>query len=209
MPFASERQRAYMYSQHPEIAERWTAEAKAKAKKHKKKPVYIKPWSQPKSEHGAKRKRKRVPVDNTSAGYEVTKGLALLGRQGAHGTMRPEGTIESRRGGPDAYQLAGGGVALAGVSRMSGTPGVLAYGESKTKSRTGRSAWRGLERARSGVIVPASDAVGRQLTKIKPVAEVSGAVPGKYKSLLMISGGLAMMRHKLPLNALNPMGWTE
>jgi hypothetical protein len=33
MPFKSEKQRRYMYARHPEIAKRWTAEAKAKGKK--------------------------------------------------------------------------------------------------------------------------------------------------------------------------------
>jgi hypothetical protein len=32
MPFKSEKQRKFMYAQHPEIAERWTKEAKAKKK---------------------------------------------------------------------------------------------------------------------------------------------------------------------------------
>lgn len=33
MPFKSEKQRRFMYAQHPDIAERWTKEAKAKSKK--------------------------------------------------------------------------------------------------------------------------------------------------------------------------------
>ena len=33
MPFKSEKQRRFMYAQHPDIAERWTKEAKAAKKK--------------------------------------------------------------------------------------------------------------------------------------------------------------------------------
>lgn len=33
MPFKSEKQRRFMYAQHPDIAERWTKEAKAAGKK--------------------------------------------------------------------------------------------------------------------------------------------------------------------------------
>ena len=33
MPFRSEKQRRFMYAQHPDIAERWTKEAKAAGKK--------------------------------------------------------------------------------------------------------------------------------------------------------------------------------
>lgn len=33
MPFKSEKQRRFMYAQHPEIAARWTKEAKAAGKK--------------------------------------------------------------------------------------------------------------------------------------------------------------------------------
>ena len=32
MPFRSQRQRRFMYAQHPEIAKRWTKEQKAKGK---------------------------------------------------------------------------------------------------------------------------------------------------------------------------------
>lgn len=33
MPFKSEKQRRFMYAQHPDIAARWTKEAKAAGKK--------------------------------------------------------------------------------------------------------------------------------------------------------------------------------
>lgn len=33
MPFKSEKQRKFMHSQHPDIAKRWEAEAKAKGAK--------------------------------------------------------------------------------------------------------------------------------------------------------------------------------
>ena len=32
MPFRSQKQRRFMYARHPEIAKRWTKEAKAKGK---------------------------------------------------------------------------------------------------------------------------------------------------------------------------------
>jgi len=37
MPFASERQRRFMYAKHPKIAARWTREAKAAGKSATKK----------------------------------------------------------------------------------------------------------------------------------------------------------------------------
>ena len=38
MPFRSEKQRKFMYSQHPEIAKRWSAKYGNKIMKKKKKP---------------------------------------------------------------------------------------------------------------------------------------------------------------------------
>jgi hypothetical protein len=35
MPFKSDKQRRFMYANHPKIAARWTKEAKAKAKRSK------------------------------------------------------------------------------------------------------------------------------------------------------------------------------
>jgi len=37
MPYVSEKQRRYMWSQHPEIAERWSKEGKGYVKGKKKK----------------------------------------------------------------------------------------------------------------------------------------------------------------------------
>ena len=36
MPFVSEKQRKFMFSQHPDIAKRWAKEGKAYVKKSKK-----------------------------------------------------------------------------------------------------------------------------------------------------------------------------
>jgi hypothetical protein len=48
MPFKSQKQRRYMHAKHPEIAERWEREMKAKHKKKKAKP----------KKRAAKRKKK-------------------------------------------------------------------------------------------------------------------------------------------------------
>lgn len=68
MPFKSEKQKRYMFSQHPDIANRWVAEEKAKAKKEKRMPKYVVAKSAFGVEHAA--------IDKALGGPKV-KGQAV------------------------------------------------------------------------------------------------------------------------------------
>lgn len=209
MPFASEKQRRYMYSQHRDIAERWTQEAKdeaerkSKGRKRKVKPEYIKPWSQPKTEHGRKQLTQRDVALAKSWPFRNDPGDHS--RQGAHGVNRGWEEKAMRD-----YQLAGGAVALTGAAHMPTAGRILEHGQATSVSRSGKAFWRGLESGRTKMVIPASNAVGRQMLKIKPVADVARFVPRRARPLLLMTSGAAMMRGRLPdpVQVANTTEWT-
>jgi hypothetical protein len=205
MPFASAKQRRFMYSQHPEIAQRWTDEAKAEAARRSKesgkkvRPVYIKPWSQPKSERGrAKRGKAKAEV-------EKSFGPDNVGRQGAHGVNRGW-TDKAKRD----YQMAGGAIAVVGAANMPGAGRITEHGVNASTSSTGKAVWRGIERGRTHGVIPAGRVAGRQLMKIKPVADLASNIPTRARPFLLLSAGASMMRGEIPkpVEMLNPMGWS-
>jgi len=80
MPFKSEQQRRYMFSQHPNIASRWVKEEKAKAKKEKRVPNYVVAKSAFGIEHAGEEINK--------AGFGSLLRLGASGEKGANAALK-------------------------------------------------------------------------------------------------------------------------